>query len=332
MAKRGDEAKVGLVVLMVGTILIATVFTMLHYNPFQLTRDDYKIRLKFAGGLEKDGIVRFGGMKRGKVTGVRLASDSTSVIEVDISLQKGTPVRQGSVARLASLNALGENYIEISPGPDTSPILQPGQLIPSEETPAFSELLAKMSALSEDAKRLITDLDRNLNRISDSADTLLANLNEITGPSNRQILSSALENANGALANANNLITRNGPKIDAIASNLQTTSEKMPPLMERVNETTQKVNTLIEHLDATVVENRPQLKKDIETLESALTDARKLMADFSVILENNRDDIDAILENFRRSSENLQEFSRIIKERPYSMIRVKGSPDRKVPK
>lgn len=332
MAKRGDEAKVGLVVLMVGTIIIATVFTMLHYNPFQLTRDDYKIKLRFAGGLERDSIVRFGGMKRGKVTGVNISSDGTSVIEVDISLQKGTPVRVGSVARLASLNALGENYIEISPGPDTLPLLEPGRQIPSEETPAFSELLTKMSALSEDAKRLITDVNRNLNRISDSADTLLGNLNEISGPRNRQSLSAALDNANGALANANNLITRTSPKIDAIASNLLTTSEKLPPLMERVNETTQKVNTLVDRLDAVIVENRPQLKKDIEALELALTDARKLMADFSVILENNRDEIDAILENFRRSSENMQEFTRTIKEKPYSLIRVKGSPDRKVPK
>ena len=332
MAKRGDEAKVGVMVLAIGAILITTVFTMLHYNPFQLTRDDYKVKLRFAGGLEKDAIVRFGGMKRGKVTSVQLAPGSTSAIEIDLSLQKGTPIKKGSVARLASLNALGENYIEISPGPDNSPPLQPGQYITSEETPVFSELLTKMNALSEDAKRLIGDLNQNLNRISGNADILLGNLNEITGARNRQALTALLDGANSTMSSATDLIVRSGPKIDAIASNLQTTSEKLPPLMERMNETTARLNRLLENIDGTVTENRPQLKKDIEALEMTLADARKLMADVASVLEMNRDEIDDMLENFRRSSENLEDFTQTIKQQPFSLIRVKPGPDRKVPK
>jgi phospholipid/cholesterol/gamma-HCH transport system substrate-binding protein len=332
MAKRGDEAKVGLIVIVVAAILTTTVFTMLHYNPFQLTHDDYRVKLKFAGGLEKDGIVRFGGMKRGKVTGIRLAAGGSSMIEIDLSLDKGTPVRQGSVARLASLNALGENYIEIAPGPDSAPMLAPGSIIPSEETPAFSELLTKMNTLSEDARKLITDVDKDLTRITNNADSLLTNLNDVTGPRNRQAFASVLENANRTIVSANDLISSTGPKIDAIASGLQATSEKLPLLIERINATTGKMNALIENLDGAVSEDRPQLKKDIESLESTLADARKLMADLSVVLAANRDEIDSMLENFRRSSENLEEFSRTIKQRPFSLIRVNGGPDRKVPK
>jgi phospholipid/cholesterol/gamma-HCH transport system substrate-binding protein len=332
MTKRGDEVKVGLMVTAAGAILILTVFMMMHYNPFQSSQDEYKINLKFAGGLDKDSIVRFGGMRRGKVVSVQLAPGSTSAIEITLSLQRGTPVKVDSVARLAALNALGDNYVEISPGREDAPLLAPGQTIRSEETPEFTDLLAEVNSLSGDARKLIADFDKNLSRISDGADTLLANLNDATGAKNREALASILAGANGVISDASDLISRNSPKIDAIATNLESTTEKLPPLMQRIDEATSKMNTLLGHLDDTLAEDRPQMKKDLETLDSTLTEARKLINDFATTLETNREDINTMMENFRRSSENLQEFSKMIKQRPFSLVRIKPLPDRKVPK
>lgn len=332
MARHGDEVKVGVMVMGAGAILLVTVFMMMHYDPFQLPNEEYKVILKFAGGLERDSVVRFGGMRRGKVVSVQLAPGNVSAIEITLSLRRGTPVRTDSVARLASLNALGENYIEISPGRADSPLLKPGQAIRSVETPEFSELLAKISSLSDDAQKLIADLNRNVNQISGGANTLFANLNEVTGARNRRALTATLEGANGMISRANELMARTSPKIDSIASNLQMTSERLPPLMERLNEATSRMNRLLENLNGTVTENRPQIKKDLEALELTLTEARKLVADVSMTLESSRAEIETMLENFRRSSENLQEFTSAIKERPFSLVRIKAKPDRQMPK
>jgi len=332
MAQRGDEVKVGVMVMAAGAILIVTVFMMMRYNPFQPSYDEYRVHLKFAGGLEKDSIVRVGGMRRGKVTALRLAPETASGIEIRINLQRGTPIKTDSIARLASLTALSENYIEITPGGADSPLLAPGQIIRSEETPEFSELLAKINGLSQDARKLIGDLTVKLNRLSDRADTLLANLNDATGPANRQALASILKRADGTVASANDLITRNSPKVDAIAADLLSASAKLPPLVQRVDEATVKMNELMERIDGTVAENRPQLKKDLEALEWTLTDARRLLNDFTATLEANRNDIDSMIEGFRRSSENLQEFTNAIKQQPFSLFRIKALPDRQVPK
>ena len=332
MAQRGDEVKVGVMVMVAVAILIVTVFMMMSYNPFQASYDEYRVHLGFAGGLERDSIVRLGGMKRGKVASLRLAPETAPGIEVLIRLQKGTPIKTDSVARVASLTALSENYIEITTGHADSPLLAPGQVIRSEATPQFSELLAKINGLSEDARKLIGDLTAKLNRLSDSADTLLANLNDATGPANRKTLASILKRADGTVAGANDLITRNSPKVDAIAADLQSASAKLPPLMQRVDEATARMNALLERIDGTVAENRPQLKKDLETLEWTLTDARRLLNDFTATLEANRNDIDSMIEGFRRSSENLQEFTNAIKQQPFSLFRVKAMPDRQVPK
>jgi len=332
MARRMDEVKVGVLVIGVGSILIITLFMMMNYNPFQASSDEYKISLNFAGGLEKDNIVRLGGIKRGKVVSVRLTPGGTSAVEIILSLQKGTPVRTDSIAHLASLNALSENYIEISPGRRDSPLLQPGQIIRSEEAPEFSALLNKINALAEDARKMIADLDRNVNQISQGANTLLGNLNEATGPRNRKAVTATLEAAHAMISNANDMITRTSPRIEAIAANVQTATEKLPALMQRFDEAAVKANTLLERMDGAVAENRPQLKNDLEALESTLTEARKVMTDIAAVLEANRNDIDTMLENFRRSSENLREFTDTIKQQPYSLVRVKAKPERKVPK
>lgn len=332
MAKRMDEVRVGLMVIGVSLILIITIFMMMNQNPFQAPSDQYRINLNYAGGLESNNIVRFGGIKRGKVTAVHLTPDGPSAIEIIVSLKKGTPVRTDSVARLASLNALSENYIEISPGSSSAPLLKPGQTIRSEETPEFTALLRKISALSDDAGKLIADLDRDVNQITKGADAVLGNLNEVTGPRNRKAITATLEGAHTMVANANDLITRTSPRIEAVAKNLQETTEKLPALTQRFDEVTARAKSLLENIDGTVTENRPEVKKDLEALGSTLAEARRVMADVSALLEANRNDIDAMIENFRRSSENLRELTDTIKQQPYSLIRVKAKPERQVPK
>jgi phospholipid/cholesterol/gamma-HCH transport system substrate-binding protein len=325
MAKRSDEVKVGILVIATGTILILTISMIVHYNPFRPARKSYRTYFKFAGGLESDSIVRFGGIKVGKVASVHIAPNDPSLIEVEVRLREGVPLKTDSIARLASLNALGENYIEISPGNKNSPWLKPGDTIRSEETPEFSALLTKFNGLSDDAQKLINDLDKNVNQISKRADLLLSNLNEVTNEKNRKNFSETLEQTNS-------LIAQNSPRINAITSNLQATTKKLDPLMEDIRKATSKLDALVGHLDSTVIEDRPQIKKDLAELETTLLRARSLMEEIDSTLVSNRSDIDAMIENFRRSSENLSEFTGTIKQRPFSLIRVKPMPDRKVPK
>jgi phospholipid/cholesterol/gamma-HCH transport system substrate-binding protein len=332
MTRRGDEIKVGMIVMGSGAILLITIFLMLHYNPFQVSSDEYRAYFRFAGGLENDAVVRFGGMRRGKVAAVHLKHGASRPVEVVLRVQNGTPVKADSVARVASLNALGENYVEISPGSANSPLLPPGQTIKSEETPEFSELFAKFSSLSDDAKHLITETDKDIGQISKGANTLLANLNEVTGPENRKALSSALEGANRTIAHADALIIKTSPRIDAIAANLESSTSKIDRMVDRIDEAVTRLNSVLQGVNDTLAEDRPLIKQDLQTLQATLSDARKLLNDASAMLDANRSDIDAIFEELRHSSENLKEFTDTIKQRPFSLVRVKAKPDRKLPK
>ena len=46
------------------------------------------------------------------------------------------------------------------------------------------------------------------------------------------------------------------------------------------------------------------------------------------LLVANREHLDVTLENIRVSSENVRELTDTVKQRPYSLIRVKNPPDR----
>ncbi len=332
MKKRADEAKVGAMVIGTAALLLVTFFLMMNYNPFQASHDQYSMRIKFAGGLEKDAVVRLAGFKVGKVIAVQLKDQEPTPVEIVLQLRSGSPIRTDSIARVASLGALGENYVEISPGLVSSPLLGSGRIIRSEESPSFSELFTKVSAVSDDAQRLIGDVNKSINQISGNANTLLGNLNDVTGEQNRKAVASSLAGVNGMIANADGLLSRSSPKIEAMVSNLQASSEKVDQLTVSVGAATTKMNKLLQNVDATITENRPQLKKDIENLDATLADVRKLLADTTAMLDSNRNDLDIAIEELRRSSENAAQFTQGVKQRPYSLIRVTGPPDRKVPK
>lgn len=338
MTKRSDEVKVGAMVIATVALLLVTFFLMINYNPFQAAGDEFKMNLKFASSLERDAAVRFGGLKRGKVTAVRLTPERDTAVEIVLLMQPGTGVKTDSIARVASLGALGENYVEVTPGKVGSPLLKPGEAIRSEETPAFSELFTKISGISDDAQKLLGDLNKNVNTISANANTLLANLNETTGPKNRESIAAALAgangmitNANGMVTNANGLITNSAPKIDAIASNLQASTEKINTLTANIDDAATKLNKLLTNVDGAVTENRPQMKKDVEVLETTLVTLQKLLVETTALLDSNRSDINATMDELRRSSENLSQLTDSVKQRPYTLIRGSGQADRKVP-
>jgi ABC-type transporter Mla subunit MlaD len=55
------------------------------------------------------------------------------------------------------------------------------------------------------------------------------------------------------------------------------------------------------------------------------------MANVQDTLDNNRANLDETLENIRASSQNLKEFTDLVKRQPYSLIRVKTQKDREPP-
>jgi type II secretory pathway component PulM len=73
------------------------------------------------------------------------------------------------------------------------------------------------------------------------------------------------------------------------------------------------------------------LRKDLEELQSTLNEARGLLASMQVIVRANNYKLDDTAENLRIATENLDQLTDSLKQRPWSLIRIKQDKDRKVP-
>lgn len=317
-----EQAKVGIVVILAAVLLTAALFAIANIHP-GTKAVDYKAYFKFGGGMEPGAPVRFAGLKVGRVNEVVVDPQDATRVEVRFQVKADTPIRSDSLATISALTPLTENYIEITPG-KSGTVLPAGSVVPSQEMQDIQALIRKMSGLADTAQPLIVDLRANLNKISERADVLLAQLNDVTGPDNRQHFGSILKETDG-------MIKTNSPKVDATLTNLKDATDKFKPLMDDLKNTNAKLQKVMDSANEMVAEDREPLRKSLLELEKTLVSTRATVEQLQSTLVYNNDNIDSMLENFRQISENIREFSDTVKQKPYSLIRVKNPPERVPP-
>jgi phospholipid/cholesterol/gamma-HCH transport system substrate-binding protein len=304
------EAKVGAFVLGCFSVLALTLIYLInaqlggHMVP-------YRTYLRYAGGLEPGTSVLFGGINVGKVTTVRPAASDPTRIEILLDVKEHTPLNEKSVAKLGLVSVMSGAALSITTGSNDAKRLAPGSTISSQEAASLDEITGKMAVVADNVNGLITEVRGELHEISGDARTLLANLNSVTGAPNQRKIRDVLDNVDAMLATER-------PKVDHLIDQLN-------GLSEHADETIQNVN-------GTVSEVREPIRKDVVELQNTLLEAKHLLADMQVLVKANDYKIDDTIENLRRATENLDDLTESVKQRPWSLIRIQQPEDRKVPK
>lgn len=304
------EAKVGAFVLGCAAILAFTIVRLVNAQLNGHTVP-YRTYLRYAGGIEPGAQVLFGGINAGKITAVRPWSSDPTKIEILLDVKENTPLNEKSVAKLGLVSVMSGAALSITTGSNDAKSLPPGSIIASQEAASLDEITDKMATVANNANDLITDVRGELGGISGDARTLLANLNTVTGKANQQKIQAVLDNVNAMLA-----IDR--PKIDHL-------TDELNALSQHADETIQNVN-------GTVSDLREPIRNDLANLQSTLFQAKQLLGDMQVLVRANDYKIDDTIEHLRTATENLDELTDSVKQRPWSLIRIKQAEDRKVPK
>ena len=304
------EAKVGAFVLGCFSVL---AFTLIYLINAQLGGHSvpYRTYLRYAGGLEPGASVLFGGIDVGKVTAVRPAASDPTTIEILLNVRDNTPLNEKSVAKLGLVSVMSSAALSITTGSNDAKRLLAESTIPSQEAASLDEITGKMAVVADNANELITQVRGELGGISGDAHALLANLTNVTGQTNQRKIRDVLDNVNAMLATER-------PKIDRL-------TDQLNALSQHADETIQNVN-------GTVSEVREPVRKDVVELQNALLEAKHLLADMQVLVRANDYKIDDTIENLRTVTENLDDLTESVKQRPWSLIRIKQPEDRKVPK
>ena len=298
------EAKVGAFVLASLVILTSTIVYLANAQ-FRGGKVAYRTYLRYAGGLEPGAPVLFGGIKAGNVTKVRPWPSDPTRIEILVEIKEGTTVNQKSVAKLGSVSVMSEPTLMVSTGTNEADRIAPGQAIPSQESIALDEIAAKIAIVADNANDLIVQVQGELGGISSDARTLLANLNSVT--------------------------TDERPKLDHIADQLLALSQHADVVIAKVGPVVDHADSAIQNVNGVIRDSREPIRVDLAEVQSTLQQAKSVLADMQGVVRSNDFKIDDTVENLRWATENLDQLTDQLKQRPWSLIRIKQPKERKVP-
>ena len=318
-----NEAKVGLLVTFALAVFVTTFLVVANV---QLTGETHSYRTYFSyiGGLDEGNVVRFGGRKAGKIRALRPWSEDMTRTEVLFTLRAEIPVNERSVATIASLNALGQNYLEVMPGSIDAPRIEPGGIVPSTEALTFSDLTRKVSEVADTAVGLMGRIDEEMTTVAEDMRGLLANLQALSGEENQRNVARMLENSNA-------LIEQQSPKIDRITTQISDTLERVETLADDFRRVARSADETVTNLNRTVDETREPIKGTLDELQLTLEDAQLALRDARALMLVNETNVADIVENFRNASEDIAALSADLRQRPWTLIRSRPKADREVP-
>ena len=215
---------------------------------------------------------------------------------VDFSVREDWEIPEDSVAQLVSQGLLADVSIGIREGQSPS-MLEPGSEIAAQGGAdlfvAMNELAGELTVLTRERIRPLVDtlatrldsisgtLDENLPGIAGQSRELLERLNrsaasleQTLGPENRRAVARSLEN------------------VQALSADLRQTRERADALLDSLNDT--------------VAENRPDIRNAVNDLQQTVAAVAQR--------------IDTITYHLESSSRNLNEFSREIRQAPNRLL------------
>jgi phospholipid/cholesterol/gamma-HCH transport system substrate-binding protein len=312
-----EQAMVGLFVLIASALLLGTVIALGGFSSRRVK--SFHTFFPFAGGIEEGTAVRYsGGPKIGRVEKVGIDPQNPSRIEVTFSVDADLPVKTDSRVKIMSMTPLSDNHLEVLPGTAQAGIAPTESVLPSDAYVDLNSLMAQIQNLTPQAQQLLQELN---GRVVELKETIVR-VNGLLSAENRSNLSAVLSDSRG-------LIQENRPQVKSTLEHLNDVSGRLQPVLDDLRKTSAKANDALEHVDALIGENRPDIHQAVLDLRKSLTTVTTLTGRLDQTVDVNSENIDQVLENLREVTENLKEFTDMIKARPNLLLRSSPPPEHK---
>lgn len=311
MERNANYALVGMVTLFlfVGLVIFAFWLARLQFN-----RDYDNYDILFIGpvrGLSEGGEVHFNGIKVGEVTKISLDKTDPNRVIARIRVTSDVPIRIDSYATLEPQGITGVNYVQITAGTTTKPLLKdvtPDGVVPviRSQNSALSDLLAGGGTV---LTRTIEALDR---------------VNKVLSDENVKTFSAALKDIQAVTAEAR--------ERKAIIEDAQKALQDIDKTANAITALSQSTQGLV---DEDGRKTMKQLADAAAELKAAAGDARVLIkkldqptTDFSTTtlpqLNSAIDSLQTTAESLRRLSDDIERDPRgIIGKPPAKTVDVK---------
>jgi phospholipid/cholesterol/gamma-HCH transport system substrate-binding protein len=168
METKVNFAIVGAFVLLLGAALIGGVLWLSSEKSYRKVFDTYLVYMEESvSGLTPDAPVRYRGVQVGRVRKIALARGNIEKVQLTLDIERGTPIKEDTVAVLVTQGLTGIAHVDLSGGTRDAPALQalPGEDFPV--IPSGPSLLARLDTAVTSLIDSVTRSSENVNALLD---------------------------------------------------------------------------------------------------------------------------------------------------------------------
>lgn len=289
-----DEIKAGLIITIGMAILTLSVIAIGGSKIFD-SFDVYYVKLFNVTGLDSGSNVMLGGMKVGRVLSIRSPEKPNSPIIIEIGIDKGTPIYEGTTANISQVGFVGDIFLQLHLNPTKGDRIPPNSFIPAVEQSNFNTIMAKAEELTVSLKKLVEDT------------------NKIFTDENTKKVSMILDNTN-------NIIVNTDKRLEHAVSSLK-------DMVSRLNSTLSKIETTIDDNRGDIRDIVIKLKRDIDAIEGLISSLKetsqsinKTVNSANHMIQNQNENLDLIFMQLIKTTDSLNEAIVEFNQRPWRLL------------
>jgi phospholipid/cholesterol/gamma-HCH transport system substrate-binding protein len=281
METKVNYAAVGAFVLILGAVLVASVLWLASGGAFQKRFDLYlAIEDESVAGLNLNAPIKYNGVDVGKVQQIALDSGSPERVNLIFAIERGTPIKEDTVAVLRTQGLTGIAYVELSGGTvDSLPLrLKAGDRYPVIPTKpslsarleyVFSAVLAKLDSTSTTINALLSDANRA------AFATTLADIAAVarTVAARQDAIDAGMRHAARTLENSSRASAQLGPVIDRIgrgADAVEKMGKEVAQTSASAGQTVNSIGVDVKHFTAETLPELERLLGELSVLSASL--------------------------------------------------------------
>ncbi len=251
----------------VGLFLLGGLFMIIgliiFFGDFKDSKDNsYPLTIEFkdAGTLIPGSVLRLGGAVVGKITAGPEILPSGDKVAVSVLITKAIHIQEGSQFQIAMQNILGDSYIEIiPPSKPTNQYIEPGSTVIGNSQNDLSKLKNNAVIASEEAIRLLHNINDNFANINDAVKHISQSAKDISTTVNK--------------INTEILSTANLTSLESFMVNMDKTSAYLPQLAQETSDSLKELRASIAKADKTIT----TINEKIDLLEPAFNDVPQIV-------------------------------------------------------
>jgi phospholipid/cholesterol/gamma-HCH transport system substrate-binding protein len=308
---------VGVFVLVALAILVFGSLWIAGSSFFGAPRASYEVLLENSSGLQAGDRVRMAGVSVGRIQHVDLRPGDEWPVSLHVALKPDVSIKTDATAKVGVSGLLGSGFLEIDPGTPGAQPLPAGSRIRGSASAGLDDAMGRVNEISDKVSAMMDQVSGILDTVSGEMGPILSNLDRLLSEENS-------ENLEQILANLRDTTDDVGPRVSSLITRLDNTALQIEGGVEGLPGLTSEIELLVTDLRAALGPDGERLARVLQSAETSLNRADETLS----VLGDNREEIEATLRDLHDTLSNLKAFSQQVKERPFSLVRIKPEPER----